>query len=82
MGRVGRVPDGKGDGIVGHSAHVPHAIRPIVRTAMQSICAVVDLRLVRRVVDRILAFPDAVYVAAGNAVVYGMPRVLGWNGEG
>lgn len=49
---------------------------------MQSICAVVDLRLVRRVVDRILAFPDAVYVAAGNAVVYGMPRVLGWNGEG
>lgn len=39
--RVGRIRDGEGDGVIGSSGHIPHAVRPIVRPAVQSVGTIV-----------------------------------------
>ena len=74
---VGGVQDGEGDGVLREGRHVEVAERPVVGAAVQRVCAVVLLRLVRHAVNRVLPVADAVGVPARDGVVHGVAGVLG-----
>lgn len=78
--RKGSIVVREGDGVLRQRSQVPEMIRPIVRSAVKGVGAVVLLEVVGHAVEREGAVADAVGVAAGDGVVDGVAGVDGWEG--
>lgn len=75
--RVGGVTNGECNGRFGHTANVPRPVRPVVGTAMQGVGAIVPLRVIGNIVNRVLCISNAVDISTRDRVIDWMSRING-----